>query len=281
MLFRRLFWFAPLLLTCYAGFGQKVKISFSAGVNLPFINDVIQTRIPPIVNPSTGFTSTFINVSYVDQKFETLPGLQGGFLAHYSLKQKFSLSAGLSATHFRYVQKQIVSSNGGQLIFQGVQPTTPIGTPIIIGTPIQATPGTIKFPSSRTLYPTPPDQGETNVTYLTLPVTADYSFAKKWSASAGLNAHIIMAANVKRYAYSYTATGGLILNQEDRTADGFTNVLVGAVSQVRYQIIKPLSIDLGYSYIFTPIYDQSYNTTSVDQPARYMLVSLSARYWLK
>lgn len=250
---------------------------------MPFINDMIQPRIPSIVDNSTGFTATYINVGYLDQKFETSPGLLGGFLAHYALNQKFSISAGVSATHFRYIQRLIISSSNSQFILPGVQPINPdpSDTPIIIGTPVQ-TPGRIRFPiNSPTPVGMPSDQGETQVTYLTLPATADYSFAKKWTASAGLNAHVIMAANVKRYAYTYTTTGGMILNAEDKTADGFTNVLLGAVSQIRYQVIKPLSIDLGYSYIFTPIYDQSYSSTTSEQPARYMVLSLSARYWLK
>lgn len=264
-------------------FSQQVKISFSAGVNFPFINDVVQPRINPVISNSTGFTSTYINAAYVDQKFETSPGLQGGFSAHYALNPKLSISAGLSATHFRYVQKLIISSNKNVRILPGVQPSNPDpwGTPIIIGTPITVTPGTIRFPGSLTPYATPPSQGETQVTYLSLPVTADYSFAKKWSASAGLNAHLIMAATVKRYDYTYTTTGTMVLNAEDRTVDGFTNVLIGAVSQVRYQVMKPLSIDLAYNYIFTPIYDQTYTSSSSEQSARYMVLSLSARYWLK
>jgi len=281
---KRIFVLVLTTLISSIGFGQKVKISFSAGVNMPFINDVIQPRIPSIVDNSTGFTATYFNVGYLDQKFETTPGLQGGFLAHYSLNQKFSISAGLSATHFMYHQKLIISSNNSQPILPGVQSTNPDpwGTPIIIGTPIQTMPGRIRFPiNSPTPVGMPSDQGETQVTYLVLPATADYSFAKKWTASAGLNAHVIMAANVKRYTYSYTTMGSMILNAEDRTADGFTNVLVGAVSQVRYQVIKPLSVELGYSYIFTPIFDQSYTSTSTEQAARYMVFSLSARYWLK
>ncbi|HRG08472.1 MAG TPA: outer membrane beta-barrel protein [Cyclobacteriaceae bacterium] len=281
---KRIFVLALATLLSSPGFSQQVKFSFSAGVNMPFINDVIQPRVNPVISNSTGFTSTYSNTAYLDQKFETSPGLQGGFLAHYALNQKFSISAGVSATYFRYIQKLIVSSNNSQFILPGVQPSNPDpwwGTPVIIGTPIQ-TPGHIKFPiNSPTPVGMPSDQGETQVTYLTLPATADYSFAKKWTASAGLNAHVIMAANVKRYAYTYTTTGGMILNAEDKTADGFTNVLLGAVSQIRYQVIKPLSIDLGYSYIFTPIYDQSFTSTASEKPARYMVLSLSARYWLK
>jgi hypothetical protein len=279
---KRYFWLTIFLMASHSGFSQKVKISFSAGVNMPFINDVLQPRIPsPPINNSTGFTSTYINVGYLDQKFETTPGLQGGFLTQYGLNKKFSISAGLAATHFRYTQKLIVSSNGGQFILPGVRSSLPIGIPIIKGTPASSN-GNIRLPVivGGSLDTPPADQGETSVTYLTLPLTADYTFAKKWTASAGLNANVIMAASVKRYTYTYT-NGGAILNAEDRTADGFTNVLVGAVSQVRYQVIKPLSIDFSYSYIFTPIYDQSNISRSSEQPARYMVLSLSARYWLK
>ncbi|MBX2897072.1 MAG: outer membrane beta-barrel protein [Cyclobacteriaceae bacterium] len=274
-------WLILFLPFANSGFSQQVKISFSAGVNMPFINDVIQPRITPNIDNTTGFTQTIYNL-YLDQKFETSPGLQGGFLAHYGINQKFSISAGLSATYFRYIQKTIVSSSGGRFIMPGVQPGSNSGTSVTIGTPIQTIGnGNFRFPTGSWLYSPPADQGETQATYLTLPLTADYAFAKKWTASAGLNAHIIMAANVKRYSYSYTSTGGMLLNAEDKTADGFTNVLAGVVSQIRYQVIKPLSVDLGYSYIFTPIYDQSYNSTPAERPARYIVLSLSARYWLK
>jgi hypothetical protein len=281
---KRVFVLVLATLLSSLGFSQQVKISFSAGVNLPFINDVVQPRLNPVINNSTGFSRTYINAAYVDQKFETSPGLQGGFSAHYSVNSKFSISAGLSATRFRYTQKFIISSDNSLPMIRGFQ--TPIPDPwntqIIIGTSILNTPGTIRLPGSSTpLYATPPDQGETQVTYLSLPVTADYSFAKKWSVSAGLNTHVIMTANVKRYSYTSTTTGSVLLNAEDKTADGFTNVLIGAVSQVSYQVMKPLSIDLGFSYVLTPIYDQSYTSGTSEQSAHYMVLSLSARYWLK
>jgi Outer membrane protein beta-barrel domain len=271
-----------LLLGMKVASAQSVKISFAGGANLPLINDVIEPRLTPITNPSTGFFSTTANIQ-VDQKFETLPSLQGSVNFSFPLDNKLTLSTGLGATHYRFIQKFIVASNFNRGVISGV--TSGIsGAPINIikGTPANVpNNGTVlRNPLfNPTITETPSDQGKTSATYLTIPATLDYRFAKKWTVSAGLNAHVIMAAKVNRYEYTYNVNGG-VLQVEDRSADGFTNVLLSTNSAVRYQIVKAVSIELGYGYTLTPIYDKMESSISTDQ-ARYMTFSFGARYWLK
>ncbi|MBX2898067.1 MAG: outer membrane beta-barrel protein [Cyclobacteriaceae bacterium] len=149
---------------------------------------------------------------------------------------------------------------------------------ILTGSPMLNQPNG-RFNNLNLLPATPSDKGETRALYLTIPAMADYHFAKRWSVSAGFNAHIIMAAQVMRYNYSYSINNATYTVQaEDRSADGFTNVLVSAATQVRFQLVKQVSLDLGYSYTLTPIYDQQVANTS--EQAKYKVLSLSARYWL-
>jgi hypothetical protein len=260
-----------LLLGMKVSSAQSVKISFAGGANLPLINDVIEPRLTPITNPSTGFVSTTTSI-YADQKFETLPGFQGSVNFSFPIDNKLILSTGLGATHYRFTQKFIVTPNFNRGVISGF--TSGIsGAPINIIRGNPTSNGTIIMnPINPTLIETPSDQGKTIVTYLTIPAMLDYRFAKKWTVSAGLNAHIIMAAKVNRYEFTYNIRNGAVLQVEDRSADGFTNVLLSTSTAVRYQLIKALSVELGYGYTLTPIYDKTEIGTSTDQ-ARYMTFS--------
>lgn len=239
------------------------------------------------VDPSTGFVSITVNGAILAERYEGRPGLDLGCnLSPIALSNRLSLSTGASVSLKRFKRYDVMSTNGSGIV---------VGIPSVDGTPIGVIRGVGVVRDSSGIIVINPDGtirtpseigkddkvGESNVVYLQVPVSIEYSITKRLTANAGLAASILMFSGVYEAGTPfYSTANGLVSSSEaswNTSSDGLSNMLIAATTNIAYSVAKRWEIELGYWRSFTPIFDASRQTVG---KARFNTFSLGASYTL-
>jgi hypothetical protein len=236
------------------------------------------------VNPSTGFVSITVNGAVLAERYQGRFGLDlGCSLSALALSNRLSLSTGATLSLKRFRRNDALSSidnvipRGNFISVDG----TPIG--IIHGNPISLTDSTLIIRPLIPMQEEPANEkvGETNIVFLQLPVTIDYTITKRITANAGLAASILLISAVYEAGTPfYSTANGVVSNSEanwNMSSDGLSNVLIEATTNIAYSVAKGWKIELGYWRSLTPIFDASRQTVG---KARFNTFSLGASYTL-
>ena len=123
-----------------------------------------------------------------------------------------------------------------------------------------------------------PDFGKTSLVYLNIPLVINYS-KNRWQFGAGFSASILLAACSNTTTIQLSGTSRInyeIVPYKDRSANGFTNLLLNGNLNLGYNLTGGLWIHSGYAHSFTPLYDAEMRKAG---KAKSRIFRLELRYY--
>jgi hypothetical protein len=246
---------------------QLKRISFFVHGNYPILKDSRQDGGTAVFyRSSSGFIVTTPALKQNHVYKESLGGNAGIDIA-FGIDQKFSISTGLSVTHFKFTH---------QVQIESYPPLTTNPGTVWPGWSVPGdTTGTTRL---RIISTSTGNQGETSLTFVAIPAMVDFAWRKRWIFSLGVSAHLLAQATTYKYMTKGNPPANYLIGK-DTSSDGFVNFNVAPQAKINFLIWDKFSADLSFSYFVNSIYDES-TTLTYKQP-KLMSASFGLRYWLK
>jgi hypothetical protein len=225
------------------------------------------------------------------ENFNSKPAFNVNLGISKSLFQKFSMEAGLGVSQMNFRRTISIEELNEQ------EENIPDNTPELFGVEIIFTDYDSLVTEDRTyIGGTSENAGKTRITYLTLPIRFCFSPLERLSVGIGITPSVVLYSsqiftntNIT-YKYSdvpimywsedtlYGSREIVVETQEyeDRSSNGFTNVLWSGTVSINYNLFHKLWVSAQYQHSFTPIYDENRRYAG---DAKYRTITLGLKYY--
>jgi hypothetical protein len=271
--------FFVLSLVTISAYGQT-QYSVELSASKPFIpgNTVV---IVPLI-PSIGGVSQTLDLT---ESFKTQTGLSLNVGIDIPIRQRFDLFTGLGFS-LRSFQREInLTQNNSSSVNIG---TIGSSTGMPIGGYFGPQPGDVVFIDSGfndSFVVTSPNEGKTNIWYLSIPVKVQYSIIPdQFRIGLGVTNYLI-AYSTQIRSYVGATRPVTITEYKDTSSNGLNNYQLNGTISPEYRVFKNVWVQASYGHGFLSVFDkpqtQMHGYPVVDKgKAKYRAVEVGLKYVL-